>query len=107
MCEQKAPNQRTPSQTTAAKPTPAARLPQEEQVSAAERTRRQLQESEPLVKFRKQTEYLDRDTSFRYTSGVKKGSVDIWLITGVLTFLVPLVGFAIGVLSGNIDINPR
>lgn len=107
MCEKTAPNQRTPSQTAAAKPTPAARLPQDEQLSAAERTRRQLQESEPLVKFRKQTEYLDRDTSFRYTSGVKKGSVDIWLITGVLTFLVPLVGFAIGVLTGNIDINPR
>ncbi|CAN8070825.1 unnamed protein product [Agarophyton chilense] len=75
--------------------------------SAAELTRQKLRESKPLVKFRRQTEYLDRDTSFAYTRGVKKGSVDIWLITGVLAFLVPLVGFAIGVVTGNIDVNPR
>lgn len=79
----------------------------EEPVSAAERTRRALSETKPLVKFRRETEYLDQDVSFTYTKGVKEGGVDIWLITGILTFLVPLVGFAIGVATGNIDVNPR
>lgn len=78
----------------------------DEQLSAAEKTRRALAESEPLVKFRRDTEYLDQRAEFTYTKGVESG-VDIWLITGILTFLVPLVGFAIGVATGNIDLNPR
>lgn len=78
----------------------------EEPLSAAEKTRRALAETEPLVKFRRDTEYLDARADFAYTKGVDKG-IDVWLITGILTFLVPLVGFAIGVATGNIDVSPR
>lgn len=78
----------------------------EEPLSAAEKTRRSLSSSEPLVKFRRDVEYLDQRTDFSYTKGVDKG-VDVWLVTGVLTLLVPLVGFAVGVATGNIDLNPR
>lgn len=78
----------------------------EEPLSAAEKTRRALSESKPLVKFRRDAEYLDEKTDFVYTKGVESG-IDIWLIVGILTFLVPIVGFAIGVATGNIDLSPR
>lgn len=78
----------------------------EEPLSAAERTRRALAETKPLVKFRRETEYLDQDTSFTYTKGVDAG-VDIWLVTGVLTFLVPIVGLLVGVATGFVDLTPR
>eukprot|EP00177_Eucheuma_denticulatum_P001437 GFKZ01002589.1.p1 GENE.GFKZ01002589.1~~GFKZ01002589.1.p1 ORF type:complete len:130 (+),score=16.07 GFKZ01002589.1:198-587(+) len=80
--------------------------PEEAPLSAAERTRRALSESEPLVKFRRDVEYLDEGAEFVYTKGVDKG-VDVWLVTGVLTFLVPAVGFAVGVFTGAIDVSPR
>lgn len=78
----------------------------EEPLSAAEKTRRSLNSSDPLVKFRRDVEYLDQRADFSYTKGVDKG-VDVWLVTGVLTLVVPLVGFAVGVATGNIDLNPR
>lgn len=77
-----------------------------EELSAAEKTRRALSETKPLVKFRKDPEYLDQRTESAYTSGGDQG-LDVWLITGILTILVPIVGFAIGVATGSIDINPR
>lgn len=78
----------------------------EEPLSAAEKTRRALSDTQPLVKFRRETDFVDQDTSFSYTKGVQSG-IDVWLIAGILTFLVPIVGFAIGVATGNIDVNPR
>lgn len=88
------------------KPETAAEKTAVEALSAAEKTRRALAESEPLVNFRRDAEYLDKRTESVYTKDVESG-VDIWLITGILTFLVPLVGFAIGVATGNIDVSPR
>lgn len=80
----------------------------DEKLSPAERTRRALADSEPLVKFRRQTQYLDEeDPRFRYTSGTTQGGFDVWLIAAILTLVVPAVGFAIGVATGNIEINPR
>lgn len=73
--------------------------------SAAEQTRRALSETKPLVKFRRE-ELPEEDAGFAYTSGVEKG-LDVWLISGVLFFLVPILGFVWGVATGNIDVNPR
>lgn len=79
----------------------------DESLSAAEKTRRALSETKPLVKFRRETDFPDEeDTSFSYTKGVDKG-IDIWLVVGILTFLVPVIGFAWGVANGIIDVNPR
>lgn len=86
--------------------TEKAAVAESEMLSAAEKTRRALAESEPLVKFRRDAEYLDKRTESAYTRDTKSG-LDVWLITGILTILVPLVGFAIGVATGNIDITPR
>lgn len=99
----------TPSLVSTGRPsrrTPIMCAPEEAPLSAAERTRRALSESQPLVKFRRDVEYLDERTEFVYTKGVDQG-IDVWLVTGVLTFLVPAVGFAVGVLTGNIDVSPR
>lgn len=80
----------------------------DEELSPAERTRRALADSEPMVKFRRQIEDEEKqDASFRYTSGTTQGGFDVWLIAAVLTIVVPAVGFAIGVATGNIDVNPR
>lgn len=76
-------------------------------MSAAEKTRRALSSSDPIVKFRKDTDYADRDYSeFAYTSGVKSGP-DIWLITGILFFIVPFIVFFVYVQNGTIDLTPR
>lgn len=76
-------------------------------LTEAEKTRNALSATKPLVKFKK--DIADGDTSFTYTSGVGAGGggVDVWLITGILFFVVPVVGFAVGVATGNIDVNPR
>lgn len=77
-------------------------------VSAAERTRQLLSETKPLVKFRKEPEYLEEKTAVAFTSASgKEKAIDVWTITALLTVLVPLVGFAIGVATGNIIVNPR
>lgn len=47
------------------------------------------------------------DNHFLYTIATTHGALDIWLVTAILTFLVPAVGFAIGIATGNIDIHPR
>lgn len=73
----------------------------------AEETRRALSSSKPLVKFRKDTDFADEEHSgFAYTSGVK-GGVDVWLITGILFFVVPFIVFGVYVLNGTIDLAPR
>lgn len=79
----------------------------DEQLSAAERTRRALTESESLIQFRREVEISDDEKEFRYTTGTTEGGLDIWLVTAVLTVVVPAIGFAIGVATGNIDVNPR
>lgn len=79
----------------------------EEILSPAEQTRRALSEKESIVKFSRKLEIADNEKEFRYTSGTTEGGLDIWLITAILTLVVPAVGFAIGVATGNIDINPR
>lgn len=78
----------------------------EEPLTAAEKTRRALSETKPLVKFRRDANYLDERTASAYTNGAGKG-IDIWIVTGILTFLVPIVGLAVGVATGTIDVNPR
>lgn len=79
-----------------------------EELSPAERTRRALSATEPLVKVRRAADEIQpEDTSFRYTNGTTPGGFDVWLIIGILTFIVPLVIFAAGVATGNIDVNPR
>ena len=75
-------------------------------MNKAERTRQVLSSVKPQVKFRKDYEAPEIDR-FEYTSGVKDGGVDVWLITGVLTLLVPLIVFVVGVKAGVIDLNPR
>jgi hypothetical protein len=78
------------------------------QQSAADRTRAALSAEKPLVKFRRSTDDdADQNTSFAYTSGTTGGGVDVWLISSVLLFLVPVVVFAVGVATGYIDVNPR
>jgi hypothetical protein len=78
------------------------------QRSAADRTREALSAEKPLVKFRRSIDAdAEQDTSFAYTSGTAGGGVDVWLISGVLLFLVPLVVFGVGVATGYIDVNPR
>lgn len=79
----------------------------DEPLSAAERTRRALTESESLIQFRREVEISDDEKEFRYTTGTTEGGFDIWLVTAVLTVVVPAIGFAIGVATGNIDVNPR
>lgn len=79
----------------------------EEPLSAAEKTRRALTDSESLIQFRRDVEISDNEKKFRYTTGTAEGGLDIWLVTAVLTIVVPAVGFAIGVATGNIDVNPR
>lgn len=79
----------------------------EEPLSAAEQTRRALTEAESLIQFRREVEISDDEKTFRYTTGTTEGGLDIWLVTAILTIVVPAVGFAIGVATGNIDINPR
>lgn len=77
----------------------------ENATSSAERTRQALSKDKSRVKFSR--DIVDGDQTFNYTSGVQKGGVDVWLITGVLVILVPLIVFAWGVTTGNIDVNPR
>lgn len=83
------------------------RMTSEEPVSAAERTRQLLSETKPLVKFSRQVEEADDVDNFKFTSGTSSGGFDVWLVTAVLTLAVPIAGFAIGVATGNILINPR
>lgn len=76
-----------------------------EKSSSAEQTREALSNRKSKVNFRKGvTEEEKQD--FAYTSGVE-GGVDVWLITGILTFLVPLVVLIIGVKAGVVDLTPR
>lgn len=58
-----------------------------------------------MVKFRREVE--TEEDVFTYTSGVKSGGIDIWLITGVLAFMVPIVILVVGIQTGFIDVNPR
>lgn len=75
--------------------------------SAADATRAALSAKAPRVQFRRGTDQRsEEDVAFSYTSG-NTGGVDIWLISGILCFLVPLVFFAIGIGSGYIDVTPR
>lgn len=79
-----------------------------EELSAAEQTRRALSASEPMVKFRREVDSrTESDAKFSYTSGVGAGGIDVWLISTILFFLVPVVVFAIGVSAGYIDVSPR
>ncbi|KAA8492088.1 hypothetical protein FVE85_3526 [Porphyridium purpureum] len=71
----------------------------------AEATRRMLAADEPQVRFRREETQLDSG-SFSYQSGVKDG-VDIWLIVGILSFVVPACIFAYGVAVGWVDIPRR
>lgn len=80
----------------------------DEDVSPAERTRRLLAESESRVKYRRGiSEPETTESEFRYTSGTTSGGFDIWLVAALLTVIVPAVGFAVGVATGNIDVSPR
>lgn len=80
----------------------------DDNLTPAERTRQKLAESDNLVKFRKETiDPTVEESQFKYTSGTVKGGFDIWLVAALLTIVVPAVGFAIGVATGNIDVSPR
>ncbi len=79
---------------------------QETKLSSAEKTRRELSKDKPMVKFRR--EFVEEENNgFTYTSGVKQGGVDIWLITGLLVILVPAAFLVWGIQTGLIDVNPR
>lgn len=98
----------TPTKDLKSTPPPPSTKPDETAPKdLAEETRRALSASDPLVKFRRDTDYADRDHSdFAYTSGVKSG-VDIWLITSILFFIVPFIVFFVYVQNGTIDLTPR
>lgn len=76
-----------------------------EQESSAELTREALSNRKSKVSFRKGVTE-DEQQDFAYTSGVE-GGVDVWLVTGVLTFLVPLIVLLVGVKAGVVDLTPR
>lgn len=75
--------------------------------AGAEATRRALSADAPLVKFRRAVDVrTEDDVGFSYTSG-NEGAVDVWLVSGVLFFAVPLAVFAYFVATGVIDVTPR
>mmetsp|Transcript_12955 Transcript_12955/g.23293 ORF Transcript_12955/g.23293 Transcript_12955/m.23293 type:complete len:139 (-) Transcript_12955:37-453(-) len=80
---------------------------QSDEDKAAE-TRKLLSSSAPQVSFRKKNmRYSDTsETDFTYTKGVNQG-VDIWLITAILGFIVPVVILAYFVANGTVDLTPR
>ncbi len=73
--------------------------------SSAELTREALSSRKSKVSFRKGVTE-DEKQDFAYTSGVE-GGIDVWLVTGVLTFLVPLIVLLVGVKTGVVDLTPR
>jgi len=90
-----------------------ARMCQEERASAvktppvdaAEEARRLLSSSDPLVQYRREEVYSAPPRGTGYVKDPNK--IDIWLVTSILTVLVPFVIFAVGYQTGVIDISPR
>lgn len=75
------------------------------EISSAERTRQALSKSPSKVKFRRSVAAEEPD-SFSYTSGVTSG-IDIWLVAGILAFVIPFAILAYAISTGIVDINPR
>mmetsp|Transcript_4540 Transcript_4540/g.13754 ORF Transcript_4540/g.13754 Transcript_4540/m.13754 type:complete len:124 (+) Transcript_4540:63-434(+) len=71
----------------------------------ADETRRLLNDGKSMVQFGRN---VPKDAAQQNT-GYQAGStgVDVWLITGALVFLVPVIITIVGVKTGWIDLNPR